>query len=115
MEPTITPHINPTDEKRPDGSKPTVYNRYLAFIKGRQKDRTMWFLLSLVVQGIFILPAPAILLVYYDAPIYVPMITMLTCYPNVITAMTGSGLRDTLAVFACGLLSNWGILFWYIL
>ncbi|MDB4922967.1 MAG: hypothetical protein JWQ54_4950 [Mucilaginibacter sp.] len=115
MEPTIKTAINLTEEKFPGGSKPTVHNRYLAFIKRQQKNQTAWFMLTMVLQGILILPVPAILLFYYDAPIYVLIITMLTYFPNIITAMTGSGLRVTLAIFACSLLINWGMLLCYIL
>ena len=114
MEPTIkTPNL--TDEKLPGGSKPTVHNRYLAFIKRQQKNQTAWFMLTMVLQGLLILPVPAILLFYYDAPIYVLIITMLTYFPNLITAMTGSGLRVTIAIFVCSLLINWGMLLCYIL
>jgi hypothetical protein len=115
MEPTIKTPINLVGKKLPGGLEPTVHNRYLAFIKRQQKNRTVWFLLTLVLQGNLILPVPAILLFYYNAPIYVLMITMLTYFPNLITAMTGSGLRVTLAIFACSLLINWGMLLWYIL
>jgi hypothetical protein len=115
MEPTTKNPINLTDDELIGGSKPTVHNRYLAFIKRQQKNQTVWFLLTLVLQGILILPVPAILLFYCNAPIYVLMITMLTYFPNIITAMTGSGLRVTLAIFAGCLLINWGMLLCYIL
>jgi len=115
MEPTIKTPIKLADEKLPGGSKPTVHNRYLAFIKRQQKNQTAWFMLTMVLQGLLILPVPAILLFYYDAPIYVLIITMLTYFPNLITAMTGSGLRVTIAIFVCSLLINWGMLLCYIL
>src|SRR5882757_642545 len=115
MEPTIKTPINLTEEKFPGGSKPTVHNRYLAFIKRQQKNQTAWFMLTMVLQGTLILPVPAILLFYYNAPIYVLVITLLTYFPTLITAMTGSGLRVTLAIFIGSLLINWGMLLWYIL
>jgi hypothetical protein len=115
MEPTIKTPINLADEKLSGVSEPTVHNRYLAFIKRQQKNQIGWVLLSMTIQGILTLPVPAILLFYYNAPIYVLMITLLTYFPNLITAMTGSGLRVTLAIFACSLLINWGMLLCYIL
>ena len=115
MEPTIKTQLNPMDETINIVSNPSVHTRYLAFIKRQQQNRTVWFLFTLVLQGILILPVPAILLFYYNAPIYVLIITMLTYFPNLITAMTGSGLRVTLAIFACCFLINWGMLFCYIL
>ena len=115
MEPTVKTPINPADEKLPKGSSPTVHEKYLAFVRRENKDKTVWFVLAMVLQGTLILPVPAILLFYYNAPIYVLVITLLTYFPNLITAMTGSSLRVTLAIFICSALINWGMLLWYIL
>ena len=115
MEPIIKKPINFTDEKPSGGSSPTIHEKYLAFVRRENKDKTVWFVLAMVLQGTLILPVPAILLFYYNAPIYVLAITLLTYFPNLITAMTGSGLRVTLAIFAGSLLINWGMLLYYIL
>jgi hypothetical protein len=115
MEPTIKKPINLTDEKLSEGSSPSIHEKYLAFVRRENKDKTVWFVLAMVLQGTLILPVPAILLFYYNAPIYVLVITLLTYFPNLITAMTGSGLRVTLAIFAGSLLINWGMLLYYIL
>ena len=115
MEPTIKNPINPSDEKLPARSSQTVHEKYLAFVRREDKDKTVWFILAMVLQGTLILPVPAILLFYYNAPIYVLVITLLTYFPNLITAMTGSGLRVTLAIFIGSLLINWGMLLYYIL
>src|ERR1700749_2514600 len=115
MGPTIKKTINPSGEKLTGGASQTVHEKYLAFVRREDKDKTVWFFLAMVLQGTLILPVPAILLFYYNAPIYVLVITLLTYFPNLITAMTGSGLRVTLAIFIGSLVINWGMLFWYIL
>jgi hypothetical protein len=115
MEPTIKNPINPSDEKLSGGSSQTVHEKYLAFVRRENKDKTVWFVLAMALQGLLILPVPAILLFYYNAPVYVLAITLLTYFPNLITAMSGSGLRVTLAIFFGSLLINWGMLLYYIL
>jgi hypothetical protein len=115
MEPIIKTPVNLADEQNPGEQEPTVHNRYLAFVKRQTKNQAGWVLFTMIVQGVFTLPAPAILIFYYDAPIYVLIITLLTYFPNLITAMTGSGLRVTFAIFTCSLLINWGMLLCYIL
>ena len=107
--------VNLADEKLPGVSSPTIHEKYLAFVRREDKDKTVWFILALVLQGTLILPVPAILLFYYNAPIYVLVITLITYFPNLITAMTGASLRVTLAIFICCLVINWGMLLCYVL
>ena len=115
MEPTIKTPVDPIEETLPDGPQPTVHNKYLAFVKRQQPNQAGWVLLTMIMQGILTIPVPAILYFYYGAPIYVLVITLITYFPNLITAMTGSGLRITLAIFAASLLINWGMFLCYIL
>ena len=115
MEPKVKTPGNLADEKLPEVKSPTVHEKYLAFVRREDKDKTVWFVLAMALQGLLILPVPAILLFYYNAPVYVLAITLLTYFPNLITAMSGSGLRVTLAIFFGSLLINWGMLLYYIL
>src|ERR1700761_5971775 len=115
MVPKVKTANNQADEKLPGVSSPTIHEKYLAFVRRENKDKTVWFVLALALQGTLILPVPAVLLFYYKAPIYVLVITLLTYFPNLITAMTGSGLRVTLEIFIGSLLINWGMLLYYVL
>jgi hypothetical protein len=115
MEPKVKSPNSQSDEILEEVSSPTVHEKYLAFVRRENKDKTVWFVLALVLQGTLILPVPAVLLFYYNAPIYVLVITLLTYFPNLITAMTGASLRVTLAIFIASLLINWGMLLYYVL
>ena len=82
----------------------TVYNKIKAFADSQNKNRTAWFLVSLVAQGVLFLPVPAALIYYYNAPILVLAITMVLFFANVIAGMGGSGIRTLLFLFATSIL-----------
>jgi len=77
-----------------------LWNRWTAFTQRQAKYRTAWFLISLIVQGVFFLPLPAALTFYYGAPFYIIAITLVLFFANVISGMGGSGIRTMLNLFA---------------
>ena len=75
-------------------------NNVLAFFDSQVKNRTGWFLLSLMVQGIFFLPIPTVLTYYFGAPSYMVIITLGLFFASVIAGMGGAGIRVLLSIFA---------------
>jgi hypothetical protein len=82
----------------------TAWTKFLAFADGQTKHRTIWFLVSLMAQGVLILPVPAVLMYYYNAPIVVLVITLGLFFANVIAGMGGASIRAMILLFALSIL-----------
>lgn len=78
----------------------SIWSQWLAYSDTQAKNQTMWFLFSLILQGVFFLPIPAALMFYYNAPIIVLIITLALYFATIIAGMGGSGIRVTLLFFA---------------
>jgi hypothetical protein len=83
-----------------------IYNRILAFTDGQAKNRTLWYLVSLIVQGILFLPIPAALMYYFNAPIVVLGITMVLFFSNIIAGMGGLGIRSLMFLFGLSIIAH---------
>lgn len=64
---------------------------------------TLWFLVSLLFQGILILPVPAALIYYANAPVAVLAVTLTLFFANIIAGMGGAGIKTLLWLFATSL------------
>jgi hypothetical protein len=82
----------------------STWKKFKAFADSQTKRRTIWFLVSLMVQGVLILPVPALLMYYYNAPIIVLVITMGLFFANVIAGMGGSSIRAMISLFGLSVL-----------
>jgi hypothetical protein len=81
-----------------------LWNKWLVIADSQTPNKTMWFLVSLIAQGVLFLPIPAALMYYYNAPIIVLAVTMILFFANIIASMGGSGIRTVLAFFAISVL-----------
>jgi hypothetical protein len=82
----------------------TLWNKLMAIEDAQAQNRTAWFLVSLVAQGVLFLPVPAVLIYYYNAPVIILLMTMALFFANVIAAMGGSGIRILISLFALSVL-----------
>ena len=82
----------------------SVWVKLMAIADTQTKSKTGWFMVSLIVQGIFFLPLPAALIFYFGAPVSLLFITLGLFFANIITGMSGSGIRTTLTLFALSVL-----------
>lgn len=89
-------------------------SKLLEFADRQAKYRTAWFLVSLVLQGVFFLPLPAALTFYYGAPFYIIAITLVLFFANIIAGMGGSGIRTMLALFALSIIVHLGMVLLYV-
>ncbi len=110
METTITLPAHPADGYAIEKVKITIWEKYLAFTDSQAKNKTFWFLLSLIVQGVFFLPIPMVLLFYYDAPVVVVPISMSLYLGNIVAGMGGYGIRVLLAVSIVSVIINLSML-----
>lgn len=69
-------------------------------------NRTLWFMVSLIAQGVLFLPVPAVLLYYFDAPLAVLAVTLSLFFSNIIAGMGGAGIRVMLGFFAFSILAH---------
>jgi hypothetical protein len=78
--------------------------RFNHFADSQKQNHTLWFFIVLMVHGVLLLPLPAVLLYYYNAPIVVLAITMACFFTNLIANMGGAGIRATLLFFGGSIL-----------
>lgn len=79
--------------------KATLWNKFIDFIAGQQQNHTLWFFIILMVYGVLVLPVPAVLIYYFNAPVWVLGITMLSFFANLIVNMGGESAKTTLIFF----------------
>lgn len=77
----------------------SLWTKYLAFVDGQKANRTLWFFISLMVHGVILLPVPAVLMYYFNAPVIVLAVTMACFFTNLIANMGGAGIRTTITSF----------------
>jgi hypothetical protein len=80
-----------------------LWDKTIAFADSQKSSHTLWFFIILMVHGVFILPLPVVLTYYFNAPVVVLAITMVSFFANIIANMGGAGIRSTLALFAASI------------
>ncbi|GAB2700414.1 hypothetical protein GCM10027037_26480 [Mucilaginibacter koreensis] len=76
-----------------------LWTKFTNFADSQKGAQAVWFFLILLVHGVFFLPLPAVLMYYFDAPIMVLAVTMVTFFANLICTMGGAGMRTALLFF----------------
>lgn len=85
-------------------SKANIYDRFMAYADTQADSKTLWFMVSLIAQGVLFLPVPAVLMFYFGAPIYVLVVTLTLFFANVIAGMGGNGIRTLMSLFAASII-----------
>jgi hypothetical protein len=78
----------------------------IAWADKQAPNRTLWFMVSLVAQGVLFLPVPAVLLFYFNAPLAVLAVTLGLFFSNIIAGMGGAGIRVMLGLLALSIIIN---------
>ena len=94
--------------------KNNAWTNLLAAADHQSEHNTIWFLFSLIFQGILILPIPAVLMYYYNASIIVLPITFGLYLANIVVGMGGSNIRVVLGFLTFSILVNIVMLALYI-
>lgn len=79
--------------------KTNNYNQLMVFADSQAKSKTLWYMVSLIAQGVLFLPLPAVLIYYFNAPIFILVITLTMFFANIIAGMGGLGIRALIAIF----------------
>jgi hypothetical protein len=78
----------------------SVLANLTAWADRQTPNRTLWFMVSLIAQGVLFLPIPAVLLFYFNAPLAVLAVTLGLFFSNIIAGMGGAGIRAMLGFLA---------------
>jgi hypothetical protein len=81
-----------------------IWNKWLSVLDSQNKNKTLWYVFSLVAQGILFLPVPAALIYYFNAPIFTLAITLSLYFANIIAGMGGAGIRTMISFFLISIL-----------
>ena len=101
---TITTQAKWASEATPQTHKFTLYDKWLALEDTQSENKTLWYLVSMVAQGVFFLPIPAVLMYFFNAPIIVLVITLTLFFANIIAGMGGAGIRTLMSLFAASII-----------
>ena len=106
----INPELNGTNG--PINKKTTFWDKWHALEDTQDKRKTMWFTLSLIVQGVF-LPIPAYLIFYDHAPVFLGILSLMLYFSNLIAGMGGDRIRVTISIFVISVLTHLAMLLVY--
>src|ERR1700733_707367 len=82
----------------------SLWNKFTIFADNETEHRTLWFMVSLIVQGVFFLPIPAVLIYYFGAPTLCIIVSMGLFFGNVILGMGGASIRTMIGFFLLSVL-----------
>jgi hypothetical protein len=111
METTLTTSLHTNASQN---SSINLWSKLLIITDNQADNKTAWFLVSLIFQGVLFLPIPAVLMYYYQAPIVVLPITFGLFMSNVIVGMGGSNIRVVLGMILLSIITNLTMLAIYI-
>jgi len=97
-------HAGQWTQKPATTNSTSIFNKWAVFTQRQSENKTFWFLLSLVFQGVFFLPLPALLIYYFNAPTLIVVITLTLFFANIIAGMGGAGIQTLLKLFAASML-----------
>jgi hypothetical protein len=90
------------------------WSNILSIADHQSEHKTIWYLFSLIFEGVFFLPIPAVLMYYYHASIIVLPITFGLYLGSIIVGMVGYGIRVLMGYFIFTVLVNLIMLALYI-
>jgi len=81
-------------------SNNNIWAKWMAFADSQAESKTLWYLVSLIAQGVLFLPLPAALIYFYNAPVMILAVTLILYFANIIAGMGGSNIRVTLSLLS---------------
>ncbi|MDB5139082.1 MAG: hypothetical protein JWR12_998 [Mucilaginibacter sp.] len=112
METTINTlvHLDVTEQNTNN-----TWKKLSAIADNQADNKTLWFLFSLIFQGVLFLPIPAVLMYYYQASIIVLPITFGLYISNIIVGMGGSNIKVVLGFILFSFIVNLTMLALYVI
>jgi hypothetical protein len=115
MATTISTHTQWATQTEDQISAKTIFSKWLTIIDSQADSKTLWFMISLIAQGVLFLPIPAVLTFYYHAPVMVLAITLPLFFANIVMGMSGAGIRTIMGLFITSIIIHLIMLAVYIL
>jgi hypothetical protein len=106
MQTTLSIPANLADNTTARKNKVSILNKWTAFEDNQAKNLTLWYLLSMIVQGVFFLPIPALLIYTFHAPVIILFVTLGLFFANIIAGMGGLGIRAIISLFAVSFIAH---------
>jgi hypothetical protein len=106
MQTTLSIPANLADNASAQQHKVSILHKWTAFEDSQAKNLTLWYLLSMMVQGIFFLPIPALLIYTFRAPVIILFVTLGLFFANIIAGMGGLGIRAIISLFAISFIAH---------
>jgi len=104
MENVITTQGNWATNRDTQQYNSNLLEKWNGFADKQANNKTLWFIVSLIAQGVLFLPIPAALIFYFNAPIVLLAISLVLYFANIIAGMGGAGIRVLLLVFASSII-----------
>jgi hypothetical protein len=95
----ITIHNQIQWNPEPGITHASVQNKWLSVLDHQDSNKTLWYIVSMVAQGVLFLPIPATLIYYFDAPLFLLPITLILFFSNIIGGMGGASIRFIVLLF----------------
>lgn len=112
---TITTTAHWAEKAQAPANTNTLMSKLNLFMESQSDKITLWFLVSLLVQGVLILPVPAVLIYYSGASVGVLAITLSLFFANIIAGMGGAGIKTLLWLFASSMVIHLLMILAYLL
>jgi len=93
----------------------TARKKFLAMLDNQESNITVWYIVSMIAQGILFLPVPAAMIYYFNAPLLLLPVTLGLFFANIIAGMGGAGIRVLLLLFIASTIIHLTMLAFYLL
>jgi hypothetical protein len=103
---TVKLHTAHQEGRKEEGKHLTFWDKAIAFADSQAKQKTKWFLISFVIQGVFFIPVPVLVIYYYHAPVFCVIVTLTLFFTTVILGMIGASARKIILCFALSIVLN---------
>jgi hypothetical protein len=92
-----------------------IWNKLLTTLDSQDGNKTLWYIVSMIAQGVLFLPVPAAMIYYFNAPLFLLPITLFLFFGNIIAGMGGAGIRVILSLFIISSIIHLGLVTFYLL
>ena len=104
MATTLNSPVSWANEKTVQKDTLKAESKWTNFINSQAKYVTAWFLISMMIQGIFFLPIPALLVFDFNAPAYILIFTLGLFFANIIAGMSSASVKTIINLFAASII-----------
>ena len=102
-------------EPEPGTTHFIIWNKLLATLDSQNDSKTLWYIVSMIAQGVLFLPVPAAMIYYFNAPLFLLPITLFFFFGNIIAGMSGAGIRVILSLFIISAIAHLSMVLFYLL